>query len=494
MKNTHISDALGQLDDELILEAGQLREKGIGRRIWTKVLAAAGAVALAAILGAVLWPHFSDGDDVMEITAASAYAVAQAEYPEMAPYPNEEEFFNHNGMFDSDGFDKVYDAWINDRAAQTNQYDGYADGLDRMFSLTTRQFLSGSEGENRVYSPVNVYMALSMLAEITDGQSREQILDLIGAQSIEDVRRQANAVWNANYCNDGAVRSVLANSIWLNDSVEYKQDTINRLAQKYYSSVFSGVMGSEDYNDALRGWLNEQTDGLLADQTEGLSMDASTVISLASTINFRAKWNSEFSESQTTEGIFRSPGGDITCDFMHQSRDMNYCWGEGFGAISLPFENSGRMLLVLPDEGVSIDSLLADDTAMGLFLGGMDTSNCKRVIVNMSVPKFDVVSDMDLIEGLKSLGVTDAFDFERSDFSPLTDQVQAIAVTNASHAARVQIDEEGCTAVAYTVMLACGAAMPPDDQVDFVLDRPFIFVIFGQDELPLFVGAVNKPV
>jgi len=263
---------------------------------------------------------------------------------------------------------------------------------------------------------------------------------------------------------------------------------------KVLPSVFSGVMGSEDYNDALRGWLNEQTDGLLADQTEGLSMDASTVISLASTINFRAKWNSEFSESQTTEGIFRSPGGDITCDFMHQSRDMNYCWGEGFGAISLPFENSGRMLLVLPDEGVSIDSLLADDTAMGLFLGGMDTSNCKRVIVNMSVPKFDVVSDMDLIEGLKSLGVTDAFDFERSDFSPLTDQVQAIAVTNASHAARVQIDEEGCTAVAYTVMLACGAAMPPDDQVDFVLDRPFIFVIFGQDELPLFVGAVNKPV
>ena len=98
-----------------------------------------------------------------------------------------------------------------------------------------------------------------------------------------------------------ADRQTLANSIWLNDSVEYKQDTINRLAQKYYSSVFSGVMGSEDYNDALRGWLNEQTDGLLADQTEGLSMDASTVISLASTINFRAKWNSEFSESQTTE-------------------------------------------------------------------------------------------------------------------------------------------------------------------------------------------------
>jgi serine protease inhibitor len=68
-----------------------------------------------------------------------------------------------------------------------------------------------------------------------------------------------------------------------------------------------------------------------------------------------------------------------------------------------------------------------------------------------------------------------------------------VAVNEAKHAARVMIDEEGCTAAAYTVMLAAGAARPPEEKVDFVLDRPFLFVINGQDGQPLFVGIVNQP-
>ncbi len=30
--------------------------------------------------------------------------------------------------------------------------------------------------------------------------------------------------------------------------------------------------------------------------------------------------------------------------------------------------------------------------------------------------------------------------------------------------------------------------MPPEEEVDFTLDRPFLFVITGEDGLPLFVG------
>ena len=43
------------------------------------------------------------------------------------------------------------------------------------------------------------------------------------------------------------------------------------------------------------------------------------------------------------------------------------------------------------------------------------------------------------------------------------------------------------------MMLNCGSAMPPDDEIDFVLDRPFLFVIESNDGLPLFVGVVNEP-
>lgn len=44
-----------------------------------------------------------------------------------------------------------------------------------------------------------------------------------------------------------------------------------------------------------------------------------------------------------------------------------------------------------------------------------------------------------------------------------------------------------------TVMMMAGAAAPPEEEMDFVLDRPFLFAITGADGLPLFVGVVNRP-
>ena len=57
----------------------------------------------------------------------------------------------------------------------------------------------------------------------------------------------------------------------------------------------------------------------------------------------------------------------------------------------------------------------------------------------------------------------------------------------------VTIDEEGVTAAAYTELRLNGSARPPEDEIDFVVDHPFIFVITGTDSLPLFIGVVNNP-
>ena len=75
----------------------------------------------------------------------------------------------------------------------------------------------------------------------------------------------------------------------------------------------------------------------------------------------------------------------------------------------------------------------------------------------------------------------------------MTTDADGIFLDKAQHAARVTIDEEGCTAAAYTVMMAAGTAMPPDEEVDFILDRPFLFVLSSLDGLPLFAGVVNDP-
>ena len=42
-------------------------------------------------------------------------------------------------------------------------------------------------------------------------------------------------------------------------------------------------------------------------------------------------------------------------------------------------------------------------------------------------------------------------------------------------------------------MRTAGAAVPPEKEVYFTLDRPFLFVLTSHDGLPLFTGVVNAP-
>ena len=151
------------------------------------------------------------------------------------------------------------------------------------------------------------------------------------------------------------------------------------------------------------------------------------------------------------------------------------------------------MWFFLPDEGVTAEALAADETVARLLRAPSGWENSKTLIVNLSVPKFDVTSQLELSVGLKMLGVEAVFDAARADFSPMTEQAGNIAVSRVQHDARVMIDEEGCTAVAYTVIPMAGAAMPPKEEIDFVLDRPFFFAITGIDGAPLFAGIVNCP-
>ena len=75
----------------------------------------------------------------------------------------------------------------------------------------------------------------------------------------------------------------------------------------------------------------------------------------------------------------------------------------------------------------------------------------------------------------------------------LAGDAQGIFVSQAKHGVRVAIDEEGVTAAAYTMMAMDGAGAPPEEEIDFTLDRPFLFALSDDQGLPLFAGVVNQP-
>ena len=143
------------------------------------------------------------------------------------------------------------------------------------------------------------------------------------------------------------------------------------------------------------------------------------------------------------------------------------------------------MVFVLPDEGVTPESLLARDGFLTELTGEYSMAD-----VVWTVPRFDVKSSVDLKDVLKALGVTDAFDENVADFTPLTDS--GAVVSSVMQAARVKIDEDGVEAAAYTEIVAdTTAAEEPPPVVEMNLNRPFLFVILNHANVPLFVGTVQ---
>lgn len=416
-----------------------------------------------------------------------ANLVAAPQYPKMAQKPNE---MDYPGNWDA--YNAANKAWRDNQKQQYNQPDGYADSLTNFFFASMAEFLQG--GGNPTYSPLNVYMAMAMLAETTGSSSRQQILDLFGLETIEQLRQQASYVWNAHYNDDGETTLLMANSLWLDDFFSFHENTTNLLANHYFASTFHGDLGTAEMDAQLQAWLNANTGGLLKDQAQNVKLDPLTVFALASTVYFTAGWQDEFSVNKTKDDIFHCAHKDLTTPFMNQTfSQYTYYWGENFGAISLKLTGNNRMWLILPDEGHTVAEIMESDDYLRMTLAPGSWKNQMIYKINLSLPKFDVVSQKDLISGMKNLGVTDVFDSELSDFSPMTD-TPYLKVNQINHAARVAIDEKGCVAAAFTVLAAPGAGMPVElKEIDFILDRPFLFIVSSRDNLPLFSGIVNEP-
>ena len=81
-----------------------------------------------------------------------------------------------------------------------------------------------------------------------------------------------------------------------------------------------------------------------------------------------------------------------------------------------------------------MQALLKNEEALSLIANTeYSWKNTRNVIVNFEIPKFSVSSNIDLVEELKAMGVTDCFD-GRADFSPLSEE-NGIYVSSVRHGA-----------------------------------------------------------
>jgi serine protease inhibitor len=287
------------------------------------------------------------------------------------------------------------------------------------------------------------------------------------------------------------LKSLLANSTWLKDGYTYNSETMKRLAETYYASSYIGNPGSEEMGRAMRDWTDRNTGGLLSDYVKDMKLDSDTVLALVSTIYYKAMWLEEFSEKMTTQEAFHGTSGDSTVDMMHTTDTMGVFSNEQFTSLGLGLNDSGAMYFYLPNEGVDVNALASDPDVITA-TQWRNSEGWSYPLVHLSVPKFHVSSKTDLLDVIEQLGITDALDPELSDFTPLTEDRDDLYLSTAEHAAMVEIDEHGVTGAAYTELALSEGTSMPQDEIDFVLDRPFMFTITGRDGSILFSGIVRN--
>lgn len=501
MKSDKLQDALGMIDPELIEESETPRRarRRLHPRRWIPAIAALLALALTqgAVFGFIYLgkPKLPEPEPTPLPLAPTAVELAQ--YPVMAQYKKPTVIYHDppvsGGSQDfgaeSPDVSIYYDpAWLADRNEQL-QYAGHGVGLTAFFELTVATFLADSKGENRVVSPLNLYMALAMLAEVSAYETQEQILCVLGVSSIKELRTQAYAVWNANYFDDGAVESVISTSIWTDDALRFDIPALRTLASNYFTSTYQGDVALPEYAALYRDWLRAAT-GTPADrEIDSSILTPETMLTVATAIRFGACWDTSLSPSQK---IFHGTNGDEPCTMLTGTVFDTYLYETpGVSAVRVPLKHSGALHLFRPSTDKALAGLIEDPSrVMRLVCDPALWENGEFANVTVSFPRFEVSAEADLVEGLQRMGVTDCFDIECSELSGMLADGSDACVEELWSYASVSVNENGIGDVVYEAPERGELGNESGEFLDFVLDRPFLFVITGSDGLPLYVGVI----
>lgn len=460
MKEKKLFDAITNVHDELIEEAKETKLKN-KPRVWQKLTAVAACVALILGIRIMIFRGENGGTNIkpiLDVIYPKAYA-----------------------------FDDNDAAW---KVREQNPVDeSFITALDD-FSYTTGAIILKESGENINYSPLSLYYALSIAASGARNETADELLTLLGMPDGQMLSEQCRNLYRSLYTDNKIGKLKIANSIWIDDDMNgvpivFKNDFVEQTAENFYATSYNVDFAKEETRRAMAEWVANNTNGTLS---PSFKTDPEQTLSIINTVYFYDQWINRFEKNKTAEDVFHlSDGSEVKHDFMNQSfGSAGFAKGDGFTRAYLGLKNAGRMVFILPDEGVSPYELLSSPEQMRETFEGGENSNGEII---WKIPKFSFGSTLPLNEVLKSLGINSAFN-PNADFSNITDNMAYI--TDIRQETHIAIDEDGVEASAFTQINYAGAA-PPKDRADMILDRPFIYGITAQNGSLLFVGVCENP-
>lgn len=499
---------IGEADDAYIMDSRRRPQKRKPR--WPYALAACLLLAVLAGGGTALFQlrntgtaekSASDQEELLQVsTEETAEPSSQGAVPEEAETTETGETYGVNLLAAAE-YPEAVGAEDYEAASaqwQENQVTEETKTALNTFAYSTAAALLRDQEESGCYSPLSLYQTLAILAYGAQGQTRDELLSLLGQSDVETLASEAGKLYRVNYFDNEVNKLRIANSLWLDETmgdgteITYNQEWVLSVAANYYASVYGAEFSQEDTALALGQWIADNTGDMIHPTPETLNFDPNTVMAIVNTLWYKTPWAEPFEESETETGDFTTETGvTVETKFMHRT-DMSgsYIQTEEYTKSYLQL-NQGKMILVLPQEGVDIDSLLTEEKLWEIFENGDYESG--QVV--WSVPKFETSTTYaDLADTLQSLGVTSAFQLGVADFSLISEDAP-LYVGQIQQGTHIVIDEEGVEAAAYSLAsMEAGEGEPEElPTIEMNLNRPFLYLITANDGSTLFLGVVRNP-
>ena len=348
-----------------------------------------------------------------------------------------------------------------------------------------------TDKENSLISPLSVMLALAMTANGAGSETLAQMEKLLGGGIPLDELNEYLFSYAGALPSAAKSRLEIANSIWFRndeDRLQVKPDFLQRNADYYGAAAFSSAFDSQTLND-INNWVKTNTDGMIEKMIE--TIGDSYVMFLINTVMFDAEWQEVYYKEDIRKSEFTDINGvaqDV--DFMYSTERRYLDDGMAIGFVKPYKSGAYSFAALLPNEGVSIEEYIESLTGAKF----LDTLNkAQNATVEASMPKYEYEYGIEMSDALKELGIPDAFDGGKADFSAMaTSSNGGIYIDIVLHKTFISVDELGTKAGAATmVAMADGAAMNPGDIKVVRLDRPFVFAIIDNaTNLPIFIGTL----
>lgn len=362
--------------------------------------------------------------------------------------------------------------------------------------------------ENLTFSPHSLSTAFAMVTDAAAGQTLgeiESVLHFSGSdeafhrgQSALDLAlaaRNRPAINDPDRQVEPQILSV-SNDLWLRDDAPPQPSYLDTLARYYGVGVYHAEFGTqpEQVRLAINDQVASDTHDLIGELLPEKAITRNTVAVLTNALYFKAPWAAELAKPGPAEFNLLD-GSTASVDMLRTQASLAYYSEEGLTAVSLPYYGGElEMMLIVPEPGgyESVRAALSGDVLSKI------VAERGTVLVDLTLPKFNIKSVVPAKQVLMQLGMQTPFDELGAEFPKLeTELYNEVYISDVLHQATVAIDERGTEASAATAIVLGGkSSFDPDPPQPVVVnvDRPFLFAIRDNPTgALLFVGQVVAP-